>query len=316
MIRQVQPDRRGERGQIVAIFALSLVVVITMAGLVIDGGFTFVQRRDQQNVVDAAALAAAYAYGNASASSSDATKTGAARSAALAIAGVNGYTQGTGGVNVTVTWDAPGGAGRHFTVTIVKPHRNYFAGIVGMPTWDVATTATSEAGRPNAALGAMPIIVNEKAFVTNGAGPSHPFTYVQAGDTGPNPIPQQSTTFNWTMYCDRCNADTNTVVGLIAGGGTATVVNLDDKIDPLNSGVHNPLFTALEAKVGTEFPIPIVNDFGKMVGWAMFHLTESNKTTRVISGWFVSPINPSAMTIVDGVTSGGDAGSYIARLVH
>lgn len=316
MPRQAQPAPRHDGGQIIAIFALSLVAIIAMAGLVIDGGFTFVQRRDQQNVADAAALAAAYAYGNASATSSDATKTSAARTAALAISSANGYAHGTGGVDVAVTWDPPGGAGRHFTVTIVKPHRNFFAGIVGMPTWDVATTAITEAGRPNAAIGAMPIILNEKAFLANGAGPSHPFTYVQAGDTGPNPIPQQSTTFNWTMYCDQCNADTNTVVGLITSGGTATVVSLDDKIDPLNSGVHNPLFTALESKVGTEFPIPIVNDLGKMVGWAMFHLTESNKTTRVISGWFVSPINPSAMTIVDGVTSGGDGGSYIARLVH
>ena len=46
------------------IFSLCLVAIIAMTGLVIDGGMTFVQKREQQNVADAAALAGAYAYVN------------------------------------------------------------------------------------------------------------------------------------------------------------------------------------------------------------------------------------------------------------
>ena len=48
-----------QSGQILAIFALALVAIVAMVGLVVDGGFTFVQKRDQQNVADAAAMAAA-----------------------------------------------------------------------------------------------------------------------------------------------------------------------------------------------------------------------------------------------------------------
>src|SRR5207247_5517019 len=104
-------------------------------GLVLDGGFAFAQRRDQQNVADAAALAGAYAYGNNGGS------TTAATTAAQSIATANGYTNGTGGAVVSVSFDAAGGAGRHITVTITKPHQNYFAGVVGMSTWSVSTTA-------------------------------------------------------------------------------------------------------------------------------------------------------------------------------
>src|SRR6185295_128615 len=87
---------RDERGQILVVFALALIAIIAMTGLVLDGGSTFVQRRDQQNVADAAAMAAAYAY-------SMTDDTGAASTAAQDTAASNGYTNGTGGVSVTVT---------------------------------------------------------------------------------------------------------------------------------------------------------------------------------------------------------------------
>ena len=39
-----------QRGQILVIFSLSLVVLIGMAGLALDGGSTFAQRRGQQTL--------------------------------------------------------------------------------------------------------------------------------------------------------------------------------------------------------------------------------------------------------------------------
>ncbi len=48
---------RREPGQIIVIFALALVVIVAMVGLVLDGGSTFAQRRTQQNAADLAALA-------------------------------------------------------------------------------------------------------------------------------------------------------------------------------------------------------------------------------------------------------------------
>src|SRR5260221_3885032 len=106
----------NERGQILAIFALAMVTIVAMTGLVLDGGFTFVQRRDQQNVADAAALAAAYAYGN------NGSSTTAATTAALTQTAANGDTNGTRGVVVTVTLDAARGARPHITVRNGQPH--------------------------------------------------------------------------------------------------------------------------------------------------------------------------------------------------
>ena len=50
---------RDERGQIIVIFALALVALVAMVGLIFDGGSAFAQRRSEQNIVDFAALAAA-----------------------------------------------------------------------------------------------------------------------------------------------------------------------------------------------------------------------------------------------------------------
>jgi len=48
-----------ERGQIVALFAVMLVVLVGFAGLVIDGAYYFKQRQELQAIADGAALAGA-----------------------------------------------------------------------------------------------------------------------------------------------------------------------------------------------------------------------------------------------------------------
>jgi Flp pilus assembly protein TadG len=309
-MRRFASDERRDGGQVLVIFALALVAIVAMTGLVLDGGSTFVQRRDMQNVTDSAAMAAGYAY------SLGGTVPDAAV-AARSTAASNGYVNGTGGVTVDLSADNAGGAGRHFTVTITRPHPNNFAGIVGMSTWNVTTTAMTQAGRPNGANGAMPIIFNLKAFGANGSGPGHAVTYSEP-DPGSNDIPITGTSFNWTMYCDNCNANSSDVDTLIVNGGMSTTVSLDSKITPLNAGSHATLYSDLALfALGIEFPVPIVNDNGDMVGWAMFHLTGSiGSSTKQISGYFVSPINPASMTIIDGAGNGCACGAYIVKLVN
>src|SRR4029079_1363620 len=55
-------ERTGERGQMLVLFTLCLVVVIALTGLVLDGGDTFLARRDLQNIADTSAMAGAYSY--------------------------------------------------------------------------------------------------------------------------------------------------------------------------------------------------------------------------------------------------------------
>ena len=50
-------DARRDRGQVLAIFALSLVTIVIVAALAFDTGMMLLEKRDQQNAADAAALA-------------------------------------------------------------------------------------------------------------------------------------------------------------------------------------------------------------------------------------------------------------------
>ena len=47
---------RNERGQVLVIVAMGLVVMVAMVGLVIDGGFAWGQQRKTQNGADAMAV--------------------------------------------------------------------------------------------------------------------------------------------------------------------------------------------------------------------------------------------------------------------
>ncbi|NJD66815.1 MAG: hypothetical protein FIB00_16510 [Chloroflexi bacterium] len=49
----------GEEGQVLVMVALMMLGVVSVVGLVSDGGLIFAQRRDLQNVADAAAAAGA-----------------------------------------------------------------------------------------------------------------------------------------------------------------------------------------------------------------------------------------------------------------
>ena len=316
---------RGDDGQMLVIFSLCLVAIIAMTGLVIDGGLTFVQKREQQNVADAAVLAGAYAYVNSG-------NAGDAVPAAQAAAAANGFSNGTDGVTVAVSTSMVGGA-INVTATVTKPHRNYFSGIVGFSSWPVTTMATAIGGMPNAAVGAMPIIFNKKTF-PHAVGAGREMSFDEPG-TGTEDVPQGANQFNWTVYCTAngtgsetgpgtgtggCNANSSTVDDLIHDRGHSTTIDLDDEIGPLNAGAHATLFSDLSDLVGTEhneFPVGIVNDDGSLAGWAMFHLTGSvGGSTKQIRGYFVSPVNRGQLKIVQGVGAGGNYGDTTVHLTN
>lgn len=307
MSAPIESDR--QRGQMLALFAICLVAIIAMTGLVIDGGMTLTQRRDEQNTADAAAMAGAYAYANTSNAST-------AIAEAQNTAAANGYTHGQDGAVVTVTVSVSGGLAT-VTANVTKPHRNYFSGIVGFGSWDVSVTASAVAGSPNAAMGAMPLLFNSKAFTT-GYGQTGEVAFDEPG-TGTEDVPQVASQFNWTVYCtangNPCNANTDTVDDLIKGSGKSTVVKLTDLIGPLNAGAHAALFSSLAANVGQDFPVAIVNDAGAMQGWAVFRLTGSvGGSTKQIRGYFVSPVNAASLKIVPG--GGAATSNFGDTVVH
>jgi Flp pilus assembly protein TadG len=334
--------RQSERGQILVLFTLAIVVIIAMLGLVLDGGGSFAQRRNQQNVADFAALAGAAAYINTVGDS--ATKTAAADTAARGNATANGYTSGANPGEVVDVAVADVGVAVTVTVTVTKPHTNNFAGLVGMPTWGVSATATALASRnPNGAIGVMPLMFNAAAFPAAICDPdvedcATKIKTYQPPAPGNEDIPQDATQFNWTIFCEGggaggCNADSSGVDDLIDNNGTSTVVNMNSQVGPLNAGEHATLYTDISAHVGEEFPVPIVCTVynttsddsyypcpfdGAMVGFAYFHITSvEGSPERTLKGYFVSPVNGDKLVVVQGGgTSTLNAGTFVLRLTN
>jgi Flp pilus assembly protein TadG len=340
----LRTDRKAERGQILVLFTIAVVVIIGMLGLVLDGGSAFAQRRDQQNVADLAAMAGADAY-----LTSTGDNSGDAIAAARWLAQKNGYaTDAVPGevVDVLVT---PNTAGASVKVTVTQPHNNNFSTIMGMPTWGVSATATAQASlRPNGAIGAMPLLFNEAAFphaicdertTTDGCA-SELETYQLPG-TGTEDVPQDATQFNWTVFCTHeaagpdasCEGDSDGVSDLINQGGETTTVFLDEAIGPLNAGTHTTLFDDLEAYVGGTFPVPIVcttnnndpdhpeNDCpydGAMVGWAYFKIISiEGAPDKVIKGYFVAPVVGDEMVVDNSHETGSlNTGTYLLKLTN
>ena len=334
----LRPRREGERGQILVLFTIAIVVIIGMLGLVLDGGSAFAQRRDEQNVSDLAAIAGADAY-----LTSTGDKTAAAIAAANLIASRNGYaTNAATGVSVDVQVTSET-SGASVKVTVTKPHANNFSTILGMPTWGVSATATAESAlKPNGVLGAMPLLFNQAAFPNaicneriEDCGPK--IEVYQLPGTGNEDVPQDATQFNWTVFCtaggNDCNAKADGVRDLMQANGTDTVIYIDDEIGPFDAGTKTTLFDddALGAHVGETFPVPIVctvnhNDplhpeldcpaDGAMVGWAYFKLISiEGAPDKVIKGYFVAPYVGEEMVVNNSHATGTlNTGAYSLAL--
>jgi hypothetical protein len=113
----------SERGQVLALSALLITVLLGIIGLVIDGGFFYAQRRHAQSAADAASLAATYrlATGGTDAQAS---------ATALEYAAANGYdndgTSNTVTVNIPPTSGAFSGQPYHAEVIIDEEPNTFF----------------------------------------------------------------------------------------------------------------------------------------------------------------------------------------------
>jgi Flp pilus assembly protein TadG len=292
---------RSERGQIIVIFALALVALIAMVGLILDGGAALAHRRDEQTASDLAALAGANAF--LVNYDQPLTRNAAAVSAARESARLNGYEHGVGGVTVDVSIDTTAGA--RVTIDIDAPHENTFAKIVGANTWQIATTATAETGFPDTAIGAGPMLFNVAAFDTDDGTPlplygdkDHPFTFSHGqGQSGDAPAGPGN--MSWTDYSGDTNDNSNTVRNIIRGE-TPVDVTLDrgQYIGQHNNGQHADLFEEVDTwLVPTDIPVPIVDENGLFQGWATFHVTSASRSDKTVTGYFKSNFVQQRLTI-------------------
>lgn len=137
-------DRRSsERGQILVIFAGGFLLICLIAALVFDVGQNLLDRRDEQNASDAAALAGArylptatYTYHGTCAAPPGGMP---AVVAACDVAVLNGFTHGVAGdqVRVDIPPVAPStkaGLPGHIQVSIGSTRPSFFAGVIGVTT--------------------------------------------------------------------------------------------------------------------------------------------------------------------------------------
>lgn len=326
---------KSQRGQALVLFAISLVAILAMTGLVLDGGDAFRQRRDEQNAADLAAMAGGYAYVNDLADGGTlSSAAGAADAAARSVATANGYTDGADATVVDVVVLAQALVQQStVTVTISRPHPNNFAGVVGQSSWDVGVLARVVVGIPNAAYGAMPLIFNEEALDPDGDGFPGPFpldgTRYDEPPSGNESVPQDATTFNWTIFCQAngnpCNGNSNGIRDLIYGGGYDTPVYLGMNIDPLNAGSHTTLYGALlDQGLPQSWPVAIVDDDGVLLGFAMFYLENAEGgSVKQLTGWFETKLNDPSLGVQDGCAplpicppASADLGLYVVKLVE
>jgi Flp pilus assembly protein TadG len=307
-MRSMRSKRRAGSGQILVVFALSMMVIIGMVGLAVDGGSTFAQRRDQQTAADLAALAGAndYLLSQNSGQSIDRART---------VAASNNFTNGSGSTTVGVTIATTNGV--EVTVAIGSGHRNSFLGAVGMSTWSVSTQATALAGFPDNAAGAGPFIFSIGAFEDDGTPKYQTVTSFGEGNSA---IPTSATDFAWTNY-GTGNVNTTDVDNIIKGDLVIDkTIAYGEYIGQANSGSHNFLYDDVNTyDQNQDFPVAVVDGNGNFMGWATFHVVGAvGGSTKQITGYFLASYTSSRLTVSSCAAGACPRylGSYVLKLTN
>lgn len=122
-----------ERGQVILIVALGLVVLVGAVGLAIDGGRLFLERRDAQGAADHAAITAAVAF------CTDGDTPAAAAAEGVESAALNGFDNDSPTVVASVTPEAE----NRFHAEITSSSATAFMQVLGIDTFEVTAEAVA-----------------------------------------------------------------------------------------------------------------------------------------------------------------------------
>lgn len=300
MSRQRRTAHEGEQGQILVIFALALIVIIGMLGLILDGASAFAQRRGEQNAADLASIAGANAYMNTN--GSVALRTAAAKAAALAAATRNGYTNGVDGALVPTPTVTLLQSGARVRVSVTAPHANTFARVYGQNSWDVSVEAAAITGTIDTATGAAPWTMSIDAFNVDGT-PKYSSANPQdfgCHACGSVDYPNSPIDIAWTDFNGFNNVNSNEVRSIINDTNVVTATfGFGQYIGQHNNGDHTTLYDDVNQYLaGDALPVPIVGPGpcaapqetlpnGCFKGWAMFHIISAlGGNDKVINGYF------------------------------
>jgi uncharacterized membrane protein len=174
---QRRPNHRGPReGKVVVLVAVSLIALLGVVAIALEGGLLFDHRRHVQASADAAALAAAESlFANYQQYQGKDTSGKAADAAAKASAAGNGYAND--GLRSTVTTAIPPTTGPHANkdgyaeVTIVYNQPRYFSRIFGNTDLPVRGRAIARGSWSAAKMGILVLDLHEpESLKANGGG--------------------------------------------------------------------------------------------------------------------------------------------------
>jgi Flp pilus assembly protein TadG len=138
---RTRPERRHESGQALVMFIVVFLGLAAMAGLLIDGGLAWVNRREAQTAADLAALAAGKAVADAKATC-NASGRAIATAAAQEAAALNGFT------SVSVAYPATGTAAHngcdYIRVSVSRPMNTTFSRVLGHNQWTAGASAVTK----------------------------------------------------------------------------------------------------------------------------------------------------------------------------
>jgi Flp pilus assembly protein TadG len=153
--------RRREPAQVIVLFAISLIAMLGMVGVALDGGTLYLQRRTAQNAADAAALAGARALQQATVNPNttiasevckylQANAFGVTPTATASFVGITGnvlqaISLPTNCVGVAANM-IPNSIGGVRVDATIGPYNTYLAGIVGIRQLQAQATATAQVG--------------------------------------------------------------------------------------------------------------------------------------------------------------------------
>ena len=307
---------RSERGQVVVLTVVAMVVILGMAAMAIDVGSWYQTQRHDQSIVDAAALAGAQALPDDPAQ---------AVSLAVEYAGKNGITLAPSEVSIS----SAVGANDTIRVAAARPAPTFFAKIFGLNSVQVGASAGARAGLPAAARFVAPIVV--------------PITNPNLQCTPPPCTNQTSIDLLDLHHPGGGNAAGSfALLDLIQndGGSVGSGILADwmahGNNDEMPLGVYeaapsnkynsSEFQTALENRVGTEVLFPVYqppidlsgsNAQFNIIGWVGFHI--DSQTTHGSGGTLVGHFTTylaQGLQAVSPSTGGTNLGVKVVQLVE
>lgn len=297
--------RKSESGQAFVLMALSLVVIMGMAALVVDVGSWYHTKRRLQATADAAALAGAQLLP---------TDSSGAQSLALSYANKNGGDVAGADITVSSTQQS----NDTIAVRAKKTASGVFSGILGVGSADISARAKARVGPPAQARYVAPMVVfcdhplihNCNGDSTPDFGEDHPTTmdydpmgapgaYGMLNLDGGNGTPGSSDEAEWILH-----------------GFNKYLPTGDYRSDPGAKFSSSNIQDALQARMNTVLLFPVFkqldgqgqNAVYEIIGWIGFHLTtfEVQGNNATLHGYFTEFI---ARGILAGPGGGGSGPS-------